>query len=88
MKNHCFNRTFKNMIKTTDMDSVKGTFTKYEGITTSSETEPINSIGHYTWAPPESADYIVPYYMDHSAKVGGYNKKCHLLKNYKTGFKN
>lgn len=32
-----FNRTFKNTIKTTDMNSVKGTYTKYESYTDSTK---------------------------------------------------
>lgn len=63
IQQHCFNGTLKNIIKTTDMDGVKGTLTKDEGITTSSETEPINSRGHFAWAQPESAGYIVPYFL-------------------------
>lgn len=55
--------TFKNMIKTMDMNSIKSTFTKYQGVTTTGKTEPINSIGHYMWTQPESADYIVPYFL-------------------------
>lgn len=45
------------------MNSVVGTFKKYEVITESTETEEINSIGYYAWAQPESAYYIVPYFL-------------------------
>lgn len=63
IQQHCFNRRFKNMIKTTDMNSINGTFPKYQGQTTATgNIEPINSIGHYVWAQPESADYDIPYF--------------------------
>lgn len=63
VQGHCYNRTFKNMIKPTDMNNVKSTFTKYEGINTSTKMELINSVGHYAWAQMESADYIMPYFL-------------------------
>lgn len=63
VQQHCFNRTFKNMIKTTDMHSVKCTFTRYENYTESSEYENLKSIGQYAWAQLESADYVVLYFL-------------------------
>lgn len=39
------------------------TFTKYESSTTSKEYQSISSINNYAWAQPESADYIVPYFL-------------------------
>ncbi|CAE1320483.1 unnamed protein product [Acanthosepion pharaonis] len=56
IQQHSFNRTFKSFIKTTGMNSVKGTFTKYQGQT--KPTGSIESIGHFVWAQPESGDVL------------------------------
>lgn len=63
IQQHCFKRTFKNMIKTTDINSVMGTFTKYESKTDSTAYQSLKSVSNYAWAQPELADYFVPYFL-------------------------
>ena len=45
-------------MKTTDMNSVSGHFTKYHGTETG-----VYNTGHFCWAQLESGDYIVPYFL-------------------------
>lgn len=51
-------RRFKNLVKTTDINSINGYFTKYQG----SETG-IHNAGHFCRAEPVSGNYIVPYFL-------------------------
>lgn len=57
-RTYIFRRSFKNIVKTTDMNKVNGTFSKYE-----STESGIHNIGHFAWAEPESEDYLVPYFL-------------------------
>lgn len=59
IRSYVIKRTFKNMIKTTNMNDVNGHFTKYE----SSLASGVQNVGHYAWAQPEPGDYIVPYFL-------------------------
>lgn len=59
VRSYVLKRTFKNLVKTTDMNSRTGHFTKYDGTI---ETG-IHNVGHFCWAQPESGDYIVPYFL-------------------------
>lgn len=57
-KTYIFRRSFKNIIKTTDMNKVTGTFTRYK-----LGEAGLHNVGNFAWAEPESEDYIVPYFL-------------------------
>lgn len=59
VRSYVLKRTFKNIVKTTDMNSRTGHFTKYDGTIDTG----IHNVGHFCWAQPESGDYIVPYFL-------------------------
>lgn len=53
-----FKRRFKNLIKTTDMNSCKATFEKYK-----QNEQGVHNVGHYCWAYTKSEDYMIPYHL-------------------------
>lgn len=59
VRSYVIKRSFKNLVKTTDMNSRTGHFTKYDGTIDTG----IHNVGHFCWAQPESGDYIVPYFL-------------------------
>lgn len=55
VRSYVIKRTFTHMVRTCDMNSTNGHFTKYEG----SETAGVHNVGHFAWAQPESGDYFL-----------------------------
>ncbi|CAI9735766.1 Hypothetical predicted protein [Octopus vulgaris] len=58
MREYTIKRTFRNMVKTTNMNGAKVTFQQFQG-----NEKGCHQVGHYYYGTVSSEDYIIPYWL-------------------------